>query len=435
MLFRGALFLMALSMAGHTAGTSEVEIDLVQAQSFFQEARFLCENDGGKLWGQSLCVPIAFIHPKTREMVTNHIDPEGTLVSRDGVFLGTWPDSLPVANSSAVWHGTRWTTLMWPLPDGKTARSSLMMHESFHNIQEKLGFSANNPSNAQLDSREGRTWLRLEWRALRVALTSAGSEQKGAIRDALVFRAHRRHLFSGSADSERRMEMIEGLAEYTGIKLCGLNADSSRKYLAGDLYETRANAASFISTFAYWSGPAYGLLLDEYGVIWRKGLTPDMDLGKLLQAASGIELPEDPSTAAEEIAARYDGATVQAEELVREQEHNRKLADFRARLVDGPVLILPLIKMNLQYDPRGMVSMDSLGTVYLTIKISDAWGILDVSSGGALMATTWTSLRVPAPTDPAARAVQGDGWTLQLSDGWELVPAMRPGDFTLTTRR
>jgi hypothetical protein len=231
------------------------------------------------------------------------------------------------------------------------------------------------------------------------------------------------------------MEMHEGLAEYTGIRLCGLNADSSRKYLAGDLYETRTNAGSFISTFAYWSGPAYGLLLDEYGVNWRKDLTPDMDLGKLLQAASGIELPENPGAAAEEIAARYDGATVQAEELVREQEHNRKLADFRARLVDGPVMILPLIKMNLQYDPRGMVSMDSLGTVYLTIKISDAWGILDVSSGGALMATTWTSLRVPAPTDTTAQQVKGDGWTLQLSEEWHIVPAERPGDFTLMSRR
>jgi len=434
MLFRTSLFLLVLSTIGNAAGTSEVGIDLERARGYFREARLLCEKDGGELWSRSMCVPIAFIHPQTREVVTNLPDSAGALVSQDGVFLGTWPDTLAVANSSLVWHGTRWTTLMWPLPDGKTARASLMMHESFHNIQEKLGFSARTPSNAHLDSREGRTWLRLEWRALRVALTSSGSEQQRAIRDALVFRAYRRQLFSGSADSESRMEMHEGLAEYTGIRLCGLNADSSRKYLAGDLYETRANAGSFISTFAYWSGPAYGLLLDEYGVNWRKDLTPDMDLGKLLQAASGIELPEDPGAAAEEIAARYDGATVQAEELVREQEHNRKLADFRARLVDGPVMILPLMQMNIQYDPRGMVSMDSLGTVYLTIKISDAWGILDVSSGGALMATTWTSLRVQAPIDTIAQQVKGDGWTLQLNDGWELVPAVRAGDFTLMSR-
>ncbi|MCX6833601.1 MAG: hypothetical protein NTW07_00455, partial [candidate division Zixibacteria bacterium] len=84
MLFRTALVLLALSTAGHAAGTSEVGIDLEQARSYFQEARLLCEKDGGELWGQSLCVPIALIHPQTREVVTNLLDPKGTLVSRDG---------------------------------------------------------------------------------------------------------------------------------------------------------------------------------------------------------------------------------------------------------------------------------------------------------------------------------------------------------------
>jgi hypothetical protein len=418
MSFRTISFLLVLSSVGNTAGTSEPGIDLGRARDYFLEAQLLCEKDGGELWGQSLCVPIAFIHPQTREVVTNLPDSAATPLSQDGVFLGTWPDTLAIANSSAVWRGTRWTTLMWPLPEEK-----------------KLGFPAMTPSNAHLDSREGRIWLRLEWRALRLALTSTGLEQQRAVRDALVFRTYRRQLFSGSADSESRMEMHEGLAEYTGIRLCGLSADSARKYLAGDLYETCANAVSFISTFAYWSGPAYGLLLDEYGGTWRKGLTPDMDLGKLLQTALRFEPPNDLGAAAEEVCARYGGATVRTEELAREQEHNRKLADFRARLVDGPVLILPLAQMNIQYDPRGMVSMDSLGTVYPTIRISDIWGIVDVSGGGALMSTSWTSLRVPAPTDTIAQQLKGDGWTLQLSKEWYVIPAERPGDFTLKSRR
>jgi len=435
MSFRTISFLLVLSSIGNAAGTSESGIDLGRARDYFLEAQLLCKKDGGELWGRSLCVPIAFIHPQTREVVTNLPDSAGTLVSQDGVFLGIWPDTLAVANSSAVWRGTRWTTLMWPLPEEKTARASLMMHESFHNIQERLGFTAMTPSNAHLDSREGRIWLRLEWSALRLALTSTGLEQQGAVRDALVFRTYRRQLCSGSADSESRMEMHEGLAEYTGIRLCGLSADSARKHLAGDLYETCANAVSFISTFAYWSGPAYGLLLDEWGGTWRKGLTSDMDLGKLLQTALGLEIPNDPGAAIEEIAARYGGATVRAEELAREQEHNRKLADFRVRLVDGPVLILPLAQMNIQYDPRGMVSMDSLGTVYPTIRISDIWGIVEVSGGGALMSASWTSLRVPAPTDTTAKQVKGDGWVLRLSEDWYIIPADRPGDFTLKSRR
>lgn len=431
MLFRTISILLVLAAVENSAGATETGINLKQARSYFQEARLLCEKDGGELWGQSLCVPMAFIDPQTREIVTNLPDSAGVLKSQDSVFVGTWPDTLGVANSSVVWHGTRWTTMVWPLPEDKIARASLMMHESFHNIEESLGFPSITPANAHLDSREGRTWLRLEWRALRIALTSTGLEQQGAIRDALVFRAYRHQLFPGSAESERRMEMHEGLAEFTGVRLCDLSADSSRKYLAGDLYETRSNAMSYISTFAYWSGPAYGTLLDEFGLPWRKSLTADNDLGLLLQNSLGIALPTDLAEAVDKATARYDGATVKAVELAREQEHNRILAALRARLVDGPVLILPLIQMNVQYDPRGMVSMDSLGTVYATIRIADVWGIVEVTGKGALMAPTWNALRVSAPTDPASRPVKGDGWTLQLSDGWELVPATRSGDFTL----
>ena len=417
------------------AQDTKSEIDLAQARSSFQEAQLLCEKDGGTLWGQSLCVPMAYIDPNTREFVTNQLDSGGTLARREGLYVGVWPDTLPIANSTIIWSGTKWTTVLWPLPDDKIARASLMMHESFHNVEGRLGFPSQIPANAHLDTREGRTWLRLEWRALQAALMTSGDTRVQAVQDALTFRAYRRSLFPGSAESERALEMHEGLAEYTGVRLCGLAVDQIPTYVAGDFYDSRTKVVSFISSFAYWSGPAYGTLLDELGIAWRKNLTADEDLGNLLRTAVGITLPADLAAAAGEAAGRYDGAVVKGEELAREQEHNRILADLRARLIDGPVLILPLMQMNLQYDPRGMVSMDSLGTVYATIRISDVWGIVEVTGRGALMATTWTALRVPAPVDPAVRPLQGDGWTLQLNDGWGLAPAARSGDYTLRMKQ
>lgn len=39
--------------------------------------------------------------------------------------------------------------------------------------------------------------------------------------------------------------------------------------------------------------------------------------------------------------------------------------------------------------------------------------------------------RVPAPASPAGTRLEGDGWTLTLTEGWKLVPAARPGDLTL----
>jgi hypothetical protein len=65
--------------------------------------------------------------------------------------------------------------------------------------------------------------------------------------------------------------------------------------------------------------------------------------------------------------------------------------------------------------------------------VSDAWGILEVT-GGALMILEGprvSRVQVPAPADPSKRKVQGDGWTLELSEGWNLVPGARKGDYEI----
>ncbi len=55
---------------------------------------------------------------------------------------------------------------MWPLPEDDDARQVLVMHESWHRVQEQIGLPASNPSNGHLNTFDGRLWLQLEWRAL-----------------------------------------------------------------------------------------------------------------------------------------------------------------------------------------------------------------------------------------------------------------------------
>src|SRR5438105_12873393 len=92
-----------------------------------------------------------------------------------------------------------------------------MLHGLFHRIQAELGFTASNGFNEHLDTLEGRVWMQLEWRALRRALESSGSDRGEAIGDALAFRRERRRLFPDAADNERREEIKEGLPSYTGV--------------------------------------------------------------------------------------------------------------------------------------------------------------------------------------------------------------------------
>jgi hypothetical protein len=94
--------------------------------------------------------------------------------------------------------------------------------------------------------------MQLEWRALRRALESSGSDRAEAIADALAFRRERRRLFPGAADNERREEIKEGLASYTGVAAWANSPADAHRAAAPP---ARADA-SLVGAFAYASGPA-----------------------------------------------------------------------------------------------------------------------------------------------------------------------------------
>jgi len=321
--------------------------------------------------------------------------------------------------------------IVWPLPEDRYERAGLMMHESWHRVQDRIGFPWFNVSSDHLDSPEGRIWLQMEWRALCRALTRRGAERRKAIRDALVFREYRQGLFSEADALERGLEMNEGLAEYTGVKLSGVPECRLPEYVAQQ-FGKASEWATFIRSFPYLSGPAYGVLLDESGVDWRAHLTPAHDLGILLKEALAIEVPADIRAEAQRRSGEYDGVALRQSEIERERRRQERIAECRARFVDGPVLIVPMDmeSFSISYKPTDLQPLGEYGTVYPNIRVAGSWGILTVS-GAALMTPDWAKIVVPAPSDPDIRPLRGDGWTLELSDDWKLEPAARKGDFVL----
>lgn len=308
-----------------------------------------------------------------------------------------------------------------------------MAHELYHRIQPDIGLPASNPSNDHLDSVDGRILLQLEWRALRRALTGTDVDRRTAIEDALVFRLRRREVFPQAAITERGLEMNEGLAEYTGVKLRGTTLTETLDFIARKLQESES-LPSFVRSFAYASGPAYGFLLDESGKEWRKGLKPENDFGVMIERSFSITLPPDSKREAEKRAARYDGDKLRETETDRDAQRQRRIAEYRKRFVDPPVLLLPMTaQMNYSFDPNDIQILDATGSVYGRLNVSDAWGILSVSNG-ALMTregSKISSVTVPAPSDVSDRRLKGDGWVLELSEGWKLMPGARKGDYTL----
>jgi hypothetical protein len=368
-----------------------------------------------------------FADPTTRAIAANQSDLEGFLKPSGGIFVGTLPPKINIAYTAVEWAGVKWTMLIWPLPENKYERGRLYAHESWHRVQQKIGFPSTNPSNEHLDSLEGRIWLQLEWRALRRALTHRGSARRRAVSDALTFRSLRRSLFATAEADERALEMHEGLAQYTGVRLSG--HPSQADFAVKLINEVEANP-TFVRSFAYASGPAYGVLLDQARPNWRKGLKPADDLGSLLSQALSLKPPAAAKSSAEKLASQYNGAALRVAETERDGLRRKREAEMRARFVDGPLLRIPLQQMSMQFDPNHVQPLGGSGTVYPEIRIVDVWGILTASKG-ALITSTFDRVVISAPTSTEQPTIKGDGWTIELKDGWVLAPDKRQGDYVL----
>jgi hypothetical protein len=303
----------------------------------------------------------------------------------------------------------------------------MLAHELFHRIQPGLHIPSGDGDNAHLDTLEGRYWLQLEWRALARALqadTPQGRRQ--AIDDALAFRAERYRLFPAAAENERLLEMAEGVPEYTGVKLGLTDPQARTAYAVHDLTLHVADP-TFVRSFAYATGPAYGLLLDRYEPGWRGRLTAGPRLDVLLRAALPAESGPEPGL--EVRAAAHAGPALYAAEVERDRKRQAMLAAFRARLVEGPVLHIPMHKANYEFNPRALQPLGDAGTVYPHIHVSGAFGILEADSG-ALMSKDGSDLALPA-VGVDLPALRGDGWNLILKPGWTVRPGARAGDFRL----
>ena len=420
--------LAAVVTAGGTPVQAQSPIPFDQARARFAEAKRLCEADGAHLWGVSLCGPIMFVDPASRMFVASARDSQGLAREQDGVFVGTLPGDQNVANTAFTWAGVHWTQILWPLPASAEDGAVLMVHELFHRVQSELGFKGGTPENRHLDTVEGRTLLQLEWRALAAALVAkdAGPRRR-AVEDALAFRGARRSLVASAAAEEKDLELFEGLAEYTGMTIA-IPARAGRVAYALRVIDRTKDVPTFVRSFAYASGPAYGLLLDATGAPWRERTRQGRDLGALLASATRIQAPPDDAGSIASRAERYDGPRLRASEQARSDGKQAVIDEYRKRLVDGPTLRIALRHMNLQFDPRNQQPLGEAGTVYPTLRITDDWGVLTVS-GGALLASDWMSVTVAAPKDGAT---SGEGWTLELNAGWRIAAGGRPGSYVLT---
>ncbi len=366
--------------------TTPLPLTPANAAKYFAEATHDCRADGGKLWGVSLCGPMLTIDPATRHVVASQADGDGRLKpAGHGMFIGVMPSNQPIANTSVWWSGTHWVEWLWPLAANSAVARTIMAHESYHHVQAQIVPISPGGTNTQLQTVYGRYTMQLEWRALAAALKApADAARRQAVSDALLFRAARYRRFPKAQANEMALERNEGLAQYTGV-MVGIATAAQRKADALDLLRKAPERPSFVRSFAYVTGPAYGLLLDRYRPGWRKQIMHSKQgLAAMLASALHLNLARMPLDTVAARAADYGGPALLASETASNAKRDREIAHYRSVLVVGPVLVLPLKHTRKQFNPQTVLSLHKLGTVYPTMLMFDDWGSIDIRQGALL---------------------------------------------------
>jgi len=408
--------------------------EISEAVKFFMEAKSLSDADNGELWGVKLYGAMMLAYPETRLILANEPDNENFLEEINGVFVGILPDELNIANTAFDWKGKKWTMVMMPLPEDQFIRNSLIMHELFHRIQTVISIPPYNYSCSHLDQKEGRILLRLEWQELLSAFESENQERVNHINNAIILNKYRKEIFPGADSLESRMKLNEGLAEYTGLKLSGADKNSITQMLF-DKVNNAGKIPSFVRSFAYISGPLYCFLLDESSIDWRKDISETSKLTGLIEYGYNISTEENIKIAAEFILDTYKDSEIVLFENDRDKKQKEKLALLKEKFINNPVLIIPLQNMNMQFNPTNLISLEDIGTVYPNIRITDNWGILDVTNE-ALILSNFQSVLISLPDNfslPQDQTnIHSDDWTIELNKGWILTPSEKKGSYLLT---
>jgi hypothetical protein len=105
------------------------------------------------------------------------------------------------------------------------------------------------------------------------------------------------------------------------------------------------------------------------------------------------------------------------------------MADIRERIrrqlsrfTEKPVLSIELESPYFDFEPEDIRSLDTLGTIYNTIRVSDNWGKLTVEKGGCLVSYNLKNIRLTARNIKESKNhYYGDGWHIILNNNWKIV--------------
>jgi hypothetical protein len=394
-----------------------------KAQYYFNKIEDKCYKDGGTLWGRNIFGPLMFIDRQQLMLYSNFPDREGILNKKDGVYSCSYSKELIINRDSLIFGGTRFALAILPPVEDESSIVFRGIRGLYYFHQQFFGYKPVPYDISVMDEKNARLWLKLEWRALRKAIEGEGNERLIALRDALIFRGANNEFFSKYVKDRVVFENYEGLAVFTGLLLGTENEEKFKTRLLKELdniysFPTYSRTYGSVlgavyASFAYWKGFDFSTIESAN----------DIDLGSLVRDLYDIQLPTYCRDVAGSIALNYDLAAIQAEEGARDNEIRERIKRETRIFTEKPVVSIDLLSPYFDYEPIDIVPADALGTIYRRLDVSDNWGKLMVEDGGCLISNNFRNLKIPAGSINKTNRthIYGDGWSLVLNNGWELV--------------
>jgi hypothetical protein len=391
-----------------------------KATACFKSVEEICNKDGGNLWGKNLYGPLMLIDRTSRKIIANQPDNNDLLKLKDGIYTGFYPRESIIRTTAVDFGGVLFGMAPLPNEEDDYRIKTSAIHSLFHRFQEAAGIYPENFNAINMDEKEARLWIKLEWRALKKALNSEGEEQTIAIRDALIFRGSNRESFPKYAAMENRFETYEGLATFTFLLLTSESPEDYKTKLfeyLDRIYPFQSYARSYGSIH----GALYATLLHLKGFDFRTITSDTIDLGRIVRELYNIELPLKCRDVAGSISFNYNIEEIYKEEDQRLQEIRERLNNQVSVFTEKPVVFLELESPYFDFEPEDVHFLDTLGTLYQTMRVSDNWGKLTVDKIGCLVSNNYKYLRITAKgLKTEKNRISGEGWQIILNNGWQV---------------
>lgn len=396
-----------------------------KAAPCFENLRKVSDADGGKLWGKTLYGPTMFVDVQTRNLVANQQNKENSFEQNGDLFFEHLPDDIIIANTAIDYCGDNWTCVIWDANRDLLTNTHLLIHESWHRVQGEIGLPACGSFNQHLDETEGELLLKLELGILKDLLQNDSKDLTEGLRDAMTVRKYRQTLFPNG--NENQFECHEGMAEYTAFKLLPLDNDNEtiRKGLAAAAIMKGMDNNGYSNSFAYLTGPAYGLFLDELIPDWRSNIRSGKTLPEVI--STEVAIPDTIDNAEiERISARYGLTEYLNKERSRLETRDKEDAELRARFSESTWLVIPNNNTHFGFDPNErLVAYDSIGVIYKTMQLKGEFGTIDVKNG-IIRANNWSYFIIPYSEDHCDAQIS-------LNTGFAIEP-MDDKNFTIVKK-